>query len=287
MRAIYKRELASYFKSMIGYVFMFFIFLIVGIYFNAYNLSYAYPSLSVTLNSITFVFLIAVPILTMRVMAEERRQKTDQLLLTAPVSVGKIVCGKYFALVTVYLIPMLVISLYPLIMRQFGKISYAQNYAAILGFFLLGASNIAIGLFISSITENQIVAAVLTFIVIFIGYIMSGIESLVSTSALASFIFSVVLVLVFAIILGAMTKNAAIAAGVGGALEVVLIVLYIVKSSLFEGFITNIFTTLNVNSHFQSFIDGTFELTSVLYFLSVIFIFVFLTMQSLKKRRWS
>lgn len=238
MTAIYKRELAGYFKSMVGYVFMFFVFLIVGIYFNAYNLSYGYPSLNVTLNSITFVFLIVVPILTMRVLSEERRQKTDQLLLTAPVSIEKIVCGKFFALVTVYMIPMLVICLYPLIMHQFGSISFSQNYTAILGFFLLGAANIAIGLFISSLTENQIVAAVLTFVVMFLCYIMSGIESLL-------------------------------------------------PSSLSGGVIMAILEAINIDSHFQAFIDGTFDLTAVLYFISVMFIFMFLTVQSMKKRRWS
>mgnify|MGYP001101603804 CR=1 FL=1 len=139
MKAIYKREVASYFKSMTGYVFLFFVFLIVGIYFYAYNLLNGYPSMNVTFNSITFVFLLAVPVLTMRVLAEERRQKTDQLLITAPVSVAKIVLGKFFALLTVYLIPIGVICIYPLIMRIFGKISFAQNYTAILGFFLLGA----------------------------------------------------------------------------------------------------------------------------------------------------
>lgn len=287
MRAIYRRELASYFKSMIGYVFMFFIFLIVGIYFTAYNLSYAYPSMSVTLNSITFIFLIVIPILTMRVLSEERRQKTDQLLLTAPVSITKIVCGKFFALLTVYLIPMLVICLYPLIMRRFGTISYAQNYTAILGFFLLGASNIAIGLFISSLTENQIVSAVLTFVVMFVCYIMSGIESLISTSKTTALIVLTLFIVVFALLLWFMLKNATVAAFAGIILEALLIILYAVKSSLFEGMITKILEAFNVSSHFQLFIDGTFDLTAILYFVSVIFVFVFLTMQSMQKRRWS
>lgn len=287
MRAIYKRELASYFKSMIGYVFMFFIFLIVGIYFTAYNLSYAYPSISVTLNSITFIFLIVIPILTMRVLSEERRQKTDQLLLTAPVSITKIVCGKFFALLTVYLIPMLVICLYPLIMRHFGTISYAQNYTAILGFFLLGASNIAIGLFVSSLTENQIVSAVLTFVIMFVCYIMTGIESLISTSKTTALIVLTLVIVVFALLLWFILKNATVAAFVGIILEVVLIILYAVKSSLFEGIITNILEVFNISSHFQLFIDGTFNLTAILYFVSVIFVFVFLTMQSMQKRRWS
>ena len=287
MKAVYKRELASYFKSMTGYVFMFFIFLIVGIYFTAYNLSYAYPSMNVTFNSITFIFLIVIPILTMRVLSEERRQKTDQLLLTAPVSITQIVCGKFFALLTVYLIPMLVICLYPLIMRQFGTISYAQNYTAILGFFLLGAANIAIGLFISSLTENQIVAAVLTFVVMFVCYIMTGIESLISTSKTTALIALTAVILVFSLLLWFILKNVTVAAFVGIILEVALIILYAVKSSLFEGVLTKILEVFNIDSHFQLFINGTFDLTAVLYFVSVMFVFVFLTIQSMQKRRWS
>lgn len=287
MGAVYKRELASYFKSMIGYVFMFFVFLVVGIYFNAYNLSYAYPTMGVTLNSITFVFLIAIPILTMRVLSEERKQKTDQLLLTAPVSVSKIVCGKFLALSTVYTIPMVVICLYPLIMRSFGTISFAQNYTAILGFFLLGITNIAIGMFLSSLTENQIVAAVLTFVVMFVCYIMTGIESLFTDTAKTSFIVILFLVLAFAVLLYVMTKNETIAIGTGLLLEIAAVVIYFVKSSLYEGLITKVLEMFNVDGHFQSFVDGTFDLTAVFYFVSVAFIFVFLTIQSVNKRRWS
>ena len=102
MTAIYKRELRSYLTSMIGYIFIFFILLLTGIYFSAYQLSAAYPKFEYTLSALTFVFLISVPILTMRILAEERKQKTDQLLLTSPVSVEKIVMGKYLALVTVF-----------------------------------------------------------------------------------------------------------------------------------------------------------------------------------------
>jgi len=287
MKAIYQREIASYFKSMIGYVFMFFIFLIVGIYFNAYNLSYAYPTMTVTLNSITFVFLIAIPILTMRVLSEERKQKTDQLLLTAPVSVSKIVCGKFFALVTVYAIPIAVICLYPLIMRSFGTISFAQNYTAILGFFLLGITNIAIGMFLSSLTENQIVAAVFTFVVMFVCYIMTGIESLFTDTAKTSFVVVLLVILAFAVLLYAMTKNEVTAFCTGLLLEIVAIAIYFVKSSLYDGLVTKILEMFNIDGHFQSFVDGTFDLTAVLYFISVSFVFVFLTIQSVNKRRWS
>ena len=167
MTAIYKRELKSYLTSMVGYLFMFFVLVLTGIYFSAYQLTASYPKFEYTLSSLTFVFLIGVPILSMRVLAEERKQKTDQLLLTAPVSVWEIVVGKYLALVTVFAIPMLVICFYPLIMSQLGTVSFGTAYTAILGFFLLGCANLAIGVFMSALTESQVIAAVLTFVLLF------------------------------------------------------------------------------------------------------------------------
>ena len=183
MTAVYKRELRSYLTSMIGYLFMFFILLLTGIYFSAYQLAAAYPKFEYTLSALTFVFLISVPILTMRVLAEERKQKTDQLLLTSPVSVEKIVLGKYLALVTIFAIPMIIMCLYPLLMSKFGTVSFAAAYTAILGFFLLGCANLAIGVFISSLTESQVIAAVLTFVFLFAFYMMNGISSFFSESS--------------------------------------------------------------------------------------------------------
>ena len=129
MTAIYKRELKSYLTSMVGYLFIFFILVLTGIYFSAYQLSAAYPKFETSLSAVTFVFLIGVPILTMRVLAEERKQKTDQLLLTAPVSVSGIVIGKYLALVTVFAVPMAVMCTYPLIMSRFGTVEFASAYS--------------------------------------------------------------------------------------------------------------------------------------------------------------
>ena len=142
MTAVYKRELRSYLTSMVGYLFIFFILLLTGIYFSAYQLGAAYPKFEYTLSALTFVFLISVPILTMRVLAEERKQKTDQLLLTAPVSVGQIVFGKYLALVTIFAIPMLIMCFYPLLMSKFGTVSFAGAYTGILGFFLLAVQTL-------------------------------------------------------------------------------------------------------------------------------------------------
>ena len=165
---------------MTGYLFIFFILLLTGIYFSAYQLDIAYPKFEYTLSAMTFVFLICVPILTMRTLAEERKQKTDQLLLTSPVSVGKIIMGKYLALVTVFAVPMAIICFYPLVMSKFGDISFGTAYTAVLGFFLLGCANLAIGVFISSLTESQVIAAVLTFVLLFAFFMMNGISSFFS-----------------------------------------------------------------------------------------------------------
>lgn len=287
MLAIYKRELKSYLTSMVGYLFMFFVLLIAGIYFSAYQLSAAYPKFEYTLNAMTFVFLIAVPILTMRVLAEERKQKTDQLLLTAPVSVGNIVIGKYLALVTVYAIPILVMCTYPLIMSKFGTVAFGSAYTAILGFFLLGCANIAIGVFMSALTESQVIAAVLTFVLLFAFYMMNGISSFFSKTSMSTCVTFGLLILAAAIILYTMIKNAlisAIAAVIG---EVILVVIYVVKSSVFEGGIQKVLNVFNLSGHFDNFTSNIFDIKGIVYFLSVIAVCLFLTMQSISKRRWN
>ena len=254
MLAIYKRELKSYLTSMVGYLFMFFVLLIAGIYFSAYQLSAAYPKFEYTLNAMTFVFLIAVPILTMRVLAEERKQKTDQLLLTSPVSVSGIVMGKYLAL---------------------------------LGFFLLGSANIAIGVFFSAITESQVIAAVLTFVFLFAFYMMNGISSFFSETAMSTCVTFGILIIALSLMIYSMIKNAVISGAVCVIGEVALVIIYVVKSSVFEGGIQKVLEVFNLSSHFENFTNSIFDVTGVLYFLSVIAICIFLTMQTILKRRWN
>ena len=287
MTAIYKRELKSYLTSMVGYLFIFFVLVLTGIYFSAYQLSAAYPKFETTLSAVTFVFLIGVPILTMRVLAEERKQKTDQLLLTAPVSVGNIVTGKYLALVTVYAIPILVLCTYPLIMSKFGTVDFGTAYTAILGFFLLGCANLAIGVFISSLTESQVIAAVLTFVILFAFYMMNGISSFFSEGALSTCITFGLLILAAAIIVYTMIKNVLISAAVGVIGEVILVIVYLLKSSIFEGGIQKVLDIFNLSGHFDNFTNNIFDIKGIVYFLSVIAVCLFLTMQSILKRRWN
>ena len=287
MLAIYKRELKSYLTSMVGYLFMFFVLLIAGIYFSAYQLSAAYPKFEYTLNAMTFVFLIAVPILTMRVLAEERKQKTDQLLLTSPVSVSGIVMGKYLALVTIYAIPIAVLETYPLIMSKFGTVAFGSAYTALLGFFLLGSANIAIGVFFSAITESQVSAAVLTFVFLFAFYMMNGISSFFSEGALSTCITFGLLILAVAIIIYTMIKNFLISAVICVVGEIALAIVYVVNSSFFSGGIQKVLDIFNLSSHFDNFANAIFDVKGVLYFMSVIAVCLFLTVQSIAKRRWN
>ena len=287
MIAVYKRELRSYLTSMIGYLFIFFILLLTGIYFSAYQLGASYPRFEYTLSALTFVFLISVPILTMRVLAEERKQKTDQLLLTAPVSVEKIVLGKYLALVTIFAIPMLVMCFYPLLMTKFGTVSLGAAYTAILGFFLLGCANLAIGVFISSLTESQVIAAVLTFVILFAFYMMNGISFFISEAALTTFITFGHLILAAAIIIYTMIKNFLISAVVCVVGEIALVIVYVVNSGFFSGGIQKVLDIFNLSSHFDNFANAIFDVKGILYFVSVIAVCLFLTVQSIAKRRWN
>ena len=171
MRAIFKREFQSYFHSMVGYVFVAVVLFFTGVYFMAYNLFQGYPSFGYTLMSSTIIYMVAVPILTMRSMAEERKSKTDQMLLTAPVSLTEVVLGKFFAMAAVLLIPVAVMCVCPLIIQLGGGGNPGADYAAILAFYLMGCVFIAVGMFISALTESQIIAAVGTFAVLLVIYL--------------------------------------------------------------------------------------------------------------------
>lgn len=287
MTAVYKKELKSYLTSMIGYLFIFFVLVITGIYFSAYQLTAAYPKFEYTLSALTFVFLIGVPILTMRVLAEERKQKTDQLLLTAPVSVGGIVLGKYLALVTIFAIPVGIMCTYPLLISNFGEVSMGEAYTGILGFFLLGCANLAIGVFLSSLTESQVIAAVLTFVFLFSFYMMNGISSFISQTSMSTCIAFGLLILAVAIIIYTMIKNLMISVLVGVIGEAALVILYIINSGFFAGGIQKVLEVFNLSGHFETFTNGIFDIKGIVYFLSVTIVCIFLTIQSIVKRRWN
>ena len=287
MAAIYKRELKSYFQCMTGYVFIAFLVLFVGIYFMAYNLMSGYPYFSYTLSGMVTIVMIGIPVLTMRSFADDRKTKTDQLLLTAPVTVWQIVLGKYLALIVTFLLPVVILCFYPLIMAQYGSIAFASTYVALLGFFLLGCTCLAVGLFFSSLTESQILAAVGTFAFLLVCYLMDGISGFFPETAGASFFALVVIVLLIGLLIYHTTQNILLPLVIGVIGEGVLAVLYFVKQSMFEGIIQKILNLFNMSSHFSNFTNSILDLTGVVYYLSFIGIMLFLTVQSIQKRRWN
>ena len=288
MRAIYKRELRSYFQSMTGCVFVAFLVIITGIYFTAYNLNMGYPYFSYTLSGSLIVFLVGIPLITMKSFSEERKNKTDQLLLTAPVSLTKIVLGKYFAMVTVVAIPNLIFCLFPVIIQMSGVAYLKSDYISILVFFLLGCVYLAIGMFLSSLTESQIIAFITTFGVLLVLYLWDGILSFLPSSALSGAVGIIILLTIVAAYIQQMTGNWFISGGIELIGIAACVVTYIVKSSLFENILTKFLGNLALANVFTDITSNSIvDISGIVLYLSVIVVFIFLTVQAIQKRRWS
>ena len=286
MRAIYKKELKSYFTSMTGYICMAFMLVVIGIYYAIINLSSGYPYFGYTLSCVMILFLLMTPVLTMRILAEERNRKTDQLLLTAPVSLWKIVVGKYLAMVTVFALALLITCLYPLILAKFGTVSLPMAYTAILGYFLYGAACIAIGLFLSSITESQVIAALLTFFVLLVFYITGALTDSLPGTASASFAIWAFVILFAAWLIYNLTAQVKIAIAAGVLAEIANLVIYLVKSEWMEGSVAKALGAFDMTAFFSDFGSGIMDLTGIVYYLSIIVFCIFLTIQSIQRRRW-
>ncbi len=288
MLAIYKKELRQYFNSMIGFVFLAFFLVIIGIYTWAYNLSSGLGNFEVTLGGISFMYVLLIPILTMRIVAEENRQKTDQLLYTAPISLTKIIIGKYFAVMTLFSCAFIPICIYPLIIHMYGTdVRLAPAYSSIIGFYLLGAATIAIGLFISSLTESQVIASVVSFITLLLTFLLSNITSLLPTDAIAQCVMIAVLWLVICLVFYHMMNNVTVLIMMAVIGEAVIWIVYAVKSSLYESLLTNALNTLALSTRYDDFSLGILNYDAIVYYVSIAFLFVFLTIQMIKKKRFN
>ena len=287
MKAIFKREFKSFFHNMTGPVFMAAIFVFMGIYFVAYNMVQGYPYFTAAMSGMSFIMLLAVPILTMRSFAEERKTKTDQLLLTSPVSVTKIVLEKYAAMLAVFGICMLIACILPIVIHFYGGGSILADYSAILGFFLLGAAYIAIGMFVSSLTESQIISAVATFCILLLLQLIDGISTILPSGAVGSYVCFFLLILILAVLLYAMTKNIVISAGAGVIAEIILTIIFFIKKSVFGGVFGDFVTSLSLIARYDSLMNLTLDFSVFIYYLTVAAVFCFLTVQMLQKRRWS
>lgn len=287
MGAIFRKEFRSYFISSTGYIFMAVFLLISGIFFALTNLIPANPVFSDVMSSMMFIFLLLVPILTMRTLAEETHSKTDQLLYTSPLKLSKIMLGKYFAALVLFLLTLLITGLYPIIMSFFGEIAVWEIVGNYIGFALLGAAFISVGLFISSITESQIASAVGTFGALLVIYVLEWLRQGLPTTQLSGVVFAGLLAVLLAVIAYLTTRNSYVT-GIVAVLGVIAIAAaYIIKASIFEGFTANVLGWFSLLNRYDNFTMGLLDVSSIIYYITFSAAFIFLTIRMVDKRRWS
>lgn len=287
MTAVFKHELRCYFQSLTAYVFGAFLLVFVGIGAMLYNLNAAVSNFEYVLSFSSLVFVVIVPILTMRVLAEERRQRTDQLLYSLPISTTDVILGKFFALLTVYLLPLCVIAVYPLLFARFGAVYLPTSYGSLAAFFLMGGALIALGIFISSLTDSQGFAAGLGIAAILLNYFSVSLAEHVSATAFGTVIALFVLAAALAWVVHRLTRNETLAYVVGLGLMAAAVVLFYAAPDALEGLLPDVMRTLSLFDRFTTIVNGVFDLTAIVYFLSVAVLFLFLSVQSLEKRRYN
>ena len=287
MIAVLKHELKNYFHSLTAYVFGAGLLLAVGLGALRYNLQAAVSNFEFALSYFSIVLAVIVPILTMRVIAEERKQRTDQLLYALPITTTQVIVGKYLALLTVYLIPLCVIAVYPLIFSRFGDVYLLTSYGSILAFFLMGAALIALGVFISSLTDSQGFAAGIGIAVILLNYYSVSLSEYVSSTVFGSVVALCVLVLALGAVIKYLTKNENLAYAVCFVLIAAIAIVAFMDNTKFEGLLPAVMTKLSLFDRFTGFVNGVFDMTSVVYYASVAVFFLFLSVQSLEKRRYN
>lgn len=287
MSAIFKREFKSYYSGMMGWLLTGVMLLFGGLYFTAANLQGGYTNFSIALYSFVIVLLIFIPLLCMRSFAEEKRSKTDQLLITSPVSITGIVLGKYLALLAMFAVPVAIFSLYPLIMLMLGGVDLVASYAGILGYFFMGAACIAVCMYLSTLTENQIIAALSGFGVLLVSYLLPSIQTLFTTGSGLAMAAFVVILMAVSLIVGLRSRSLTLGAGVFVVGFVLLTILFNTRSAVLTSAFTSVLGALALFEPFLEFVNGLFSVTALVYYLGVIVLFLFLTGQALEKRRWN
>ena len=287
MIAIFKHELRAYFHSLTAYLFCACLLVFVGVGAMLYNLQSAVANFEYVLQFVCIVLTVIIPVLTMRVIAEEKKQKTDQLLYALPISPVKIILGKYLALLVIFLLPMCIVAGYPLIFARFGDVYLPTAYGTMLAFYLMGAALIAIGVFISSITENQGFAAGIAIPLLLLNYYSVTLAEYVSATAFGSLAALCVIFIVLAVILAHLTGNENTAYLFGGVTILGSCGIYWYNSALFEGLLADIMEKLSLFERFYDFVNGIFDLTSIVFYVTVIIFFLLLSVQSLEKRRYN
>ena len=287
MRAVFSKEFKNSMFTVTGPIFIAFVLLWFGIFTVDTNLDNGYSQFEYTVSRSAFISLLAIPLLTMRSHAEEKRNGSDKLLASLPLGTGKIVISKYLAALAVFAIPTVILFFYPLILSRFGEVYLNTAWSSLFAYFLVGATLIAVGEFISSLTESQVIAAILSLgSIIMMLLIGDRASSLPQTSAF-SLIFLILLSLIVALIAWALTKSGTVSGVIFGLGTAASVIVYVVDKTALEGLATKWLKTLDLFDRSNSFFAGNLDLTAVVYYLGMIGLFLFMTALSVDKRRWN
>ena len=289
MKAVYLKEMRSYFRNPLGYVFIGMMLMIMGFYYSFYTIYYQYADYYHVLNASSSLILFVIPILTMRILSEEKKNRTDQILLTSPIKTASIVLGKYLAAVTVFGIVILISFLQPLVTFVVfkGTMQNSMLFGGYIAFLLLGMAFIAMGMFISSLTENQLISAVVTIGAFSLLFLTEGIYSIFPTSryiALAVLVGILLLVLFF---IYRSIHDVMVTGVVGAICLLALVVTFFIVPTAFDGLINTILKSLSIFERYADMFSGVFEFNHIVFFLSVAAFFLFLTYQVIERKRWS
>ena len=287
MIAVLKHELRSAFNTLTIYLFCAALLCFVGVGAMIYNLQASVANFEYVLSFVAIGLVVIIPVLTMKSFAEERKQKTDQLLYSLPLTTWQIVGGKYLSLVAMFALPMLIIGIYPLIFSKYGDVYLPASYGSLLAFFIMGAALIAVGMFISSLTDSQGFAAGISIVLFLFNYYSVSLAEQVSSTSYGAGIALCVIAVLIGFVVKALTKNEYIALGVGGGLCAATIIAYFVSTDTFEGLLPDIMKKLSLFDRFGNFVNGVFDVTALVFYFTVIALGLFLTVQSLEKRRYN
>lgn len=288
MKAIFEREFRSYFQTMLGPVFIAVMTALAGVYFLAINLVGGSPYFAYTLSSLLFLLMVVIPLLTMKSFAEDRHSHAEQLVLSAPVSVWQIVLGKYFAMTSVLAIPCALFCLCPLIIGMGGTSSLRSDLTAIGLYFLIGCAYIAVGMFLSSLTESQLIAGVSTFGALLLLYLWDALVDYLPTSAWGNFAGMLLLAAALAALYYVLARNPYLAGLLFAVCAAALGIAFLISRASFEGLLAETLGAFDLYTGFAQMAEyRLLDLTSVARYLSLAAFGVFLTAQSLQKRRWA
>ena len=286
MKAVFKHEAGLYSHGLLACVFGAFLLEFIGIGAMLYNINAAVANFEYALGTFCIGFVALVPILTMRVLAEEKKQKTDQLLSLLPLSSTDIILGKYFAMALVFVIPMLVACVYPLIFSMYGEVYLPTSYGALFAFVFLGLALIAIGMFISSLTESQGMASGLCVVVMLFCYYSASLADYIASTA-----FNLAALVVIAALLALLVRRLTCSDAAGILVLVLCLaavgVVWLVSPDSLATLLPDLMSRLSLFERFYTFVNGVFDVTAIVYYLSVAAFFLFLCVQSWEKKRYN